>query len=49
MTCLLDRIRRRWTTSTAEATFAVLEHVLHGIARRRPRKQTPCREYDVAS
>ena len=33
----------------AEATFAVLEHVLHGIAADDLDKQTPCREYDVAS
>ena len=33
----------------AEATFAVLEHVLHGIADDDLDKQTPCREYDVAS
>lgn len=33
----------------AEATFAVLEHVLHGIGDADLDKQTPCREYDVAS
>ena len=33
----------------AEATFAVLQHVLHGDRRRRPAKQTPCREFDVAA
>jgi len=33
----------------AEATFAVLEHVLHGIAEQDLDKQTPCREFDVAS
>ncbi len=32
----------------AEATFAVLEHVLHGIADDDLSKQTPCREFDVA-
>lgn len=34
---------------SAEATFAVLEQVLHGIADDDLDKQTPCREYDVAS
>ena len=33
----------------AEATFAVLQHVLHGIAADDLEKQTPCREFDVAS
>ncbi|WP_099040935.1 TIGR03086 family metal-binding protein [Mycobacterium neglectum] len=33
----------------AEATFAVLEQVLHGIADDDLDKQTPCREFDVAS
>jgi uncharacterized protein (TIGR03086 family) len=33
----------------AEATFAVLQHVLHGIAGDDLAKQTPCREFDVAS
>ena len=32
----------------AEATFAVLGHVLHGIADDDLQKQTPCREFDVA-
>lgn len=32
----------------AEATFAVLEHVLHGVASDDLEKQTPCREFDVA-
>ncbi|HKP44090.1 TIGR03086 family metal-binding protein [Mycobacterium sp.] len=32
----------------AEATLAVLEHVLHGIAKDDESKQTPCREFDVA-
>jgi uncharacterized protein (TIGR03086 family) len=32
----------------AEATFAVLQHVLHGIAKDDESKQTPCREFDVA-
>ncbi|BBW99875.1 TIGR03086 family protein [Mycolicibacterium moriokaense] len=30
----------------AEATFAVLNHVLHGIADVDLEKQTPCREFD---
>ena len=34
---------------SAEATFAVLQHVLHGIAEDDWSKQTPCREFDVAS
>jgi uncharacterized protein (TIGR03086 family) len=34
---------------SAEATFAVLQHVLHGIAKDDESKQTPCREFDVAS
>jgi uncharacterized protein (TIGR03086 family) len=33
---------------SAEATFAVLQHVLHGIAKDDESKQTPCREFDVA-
>jgi uncharacterized protein (TIGR03086 family) len=32
----------------AEATFAVLEHVLHGIAADDLEKPTPCREFDIA-
>ncbi|HEX2283439.1 MAG TPA: TIGR03086 family metal-binding protein [Mycobacterium sp.] len=34
---------------SAEATFAVLQHVLHGIANDDLSKQTPCREFDVAA
>jgi uncharacterized protein (TIGR03086 family) len=34
---------------SAEATFAVLQHVLHGIAKDDESKQTPCREFDVAA
>jgi uncharacterized protein (TIGR03086 family) len=33
---------------SAEATFAVLQHVLHGIAKDDESKQTPCKEFDVA-
>jgi uncharacterized protein (TIGR03086 family) len=33
---------------SAEKTFAVLAHVLHGIAKDDESKQTPCREFDVA-
>jgi uncharacterized protein (TIGR03086 family) len=33
----------------AEATFAVLEQVLHGLGDDDLSKQTPCREFDVAS
>ena len=33
---------------SAEATLAVLQHVLHGIAKADEAKQTPCREFDVA-
>jgi uncharacterized protein (TIGR03086 family) len=33
---------------SAEKTFAVLEHVVHGIAKEDESKQTPCREFDVA-
>jgi uncharacterized protein (TIGR03086 family) len=33
---------------SAEKTFAVLEHVLHGIAKEDETKQTPCSEFDVA-
>lgn len=34
---------------SAEKSFAVLQHVLHGIAADDLHKQTPCREYDVAA
>ena len=34
---------------SAEATLAVLERVLHGIADDDWSKQTPCREFDVAA
>jgi hypothetical protein len=34
---------------SAEATLAVLVHVLHGIAKDDESKQTPCREFDVAA
>src|SRR6478735_8811846 len=34
---------------SAEETFAVLGHVLHGIADDDLKKQTPCREFDIAS
>lgn len=34
---------------SAEKSFAVLQHVLHGIAKVDESKQTPCREFDVAS
>ncbi|UUO02312.1 TIGR03086 family metal-binding protein [Mycolicibacterium novocastrense] len=34
---------------SAEKSFAVLQHVLHGIAADDLHKQTPCREFDVAS
>jgi uncharacterized protein (TIGR03086 family) len=33
---------------SAEESFAVLAHVLHGIAKDDESKQTPCREFDVA-
>jgi uncharacterized protein (TIGR03086 family) len=33
---------------SAEATLAVLQHVLHGIAKEDEAKPTPCREFDVA-
>jgi uncharacterized protein (TIGR03086 family) len=33
---------------SAEESLAVLEHVLHGIAKDDESKQTPCREFDVA-
>src|SRR5919201_3834166 len=33
---------------SAEESFAVLEHVVHGIAKDDESKQTPCREFDVA-
>ena len=33
---------------SAEKTFAVLEHVLHGLSEEDESKQTPCREFDVA-
>lgn len=34
---------------SAEKSFAVLAHVLHGIAADDLHKQTPCREFDVAA
>ena len=34
---------------SAEATLAVLVHVLHGIAKDDESEQTPCREFDVAA
>ena len=34
---------------SAEESLAVLENVLHGIAKDDESKQTPCREFDVAS
>jgi uncharacterized protein (TIGR03086 family) len=34
---------------SAEKAFAVLEHVLHGLAKEDESKQTPCREFDVAA
>ncbi|BBY45162.1 TIGR03086 family metal-binding protein [Mycolicibacterium celeriflavum] len=34
---------------SAEKSFAVLQHVLHGIAAGDMHKQTPCREFDVAA
>lgn len=34
---------------SAEKSFAVLQHVLHGIADDDLHKQTPCREFDVAA
>jgi uncharacterized protein (TIGR03086 family) len=34
---------------SAEETFAVLQHVLHTIAKDDETKQTPCREFDVAA
>jgi uncharacterized protein (TIGR03086 family) len=34
---------------SAEESLAVLEHVLHGIAKDDEGKQTPCREFDVAT
>ncbi|MGE2720082.1 TIGR03086 family metal-binding protein [Mycolicibacterium celeriflavum] len=34
---------------SAEKSFAVLQHVLHGIAADDLDKQTPCREFDVAA
>ena len=34
---------------SAEKTFAVLEHVLHSIAKDDETQQTPCREFDVAA
>jgi uncharacterized protein (TIGR03086 family) len=34
---------------SAERSFAVLQHVLHGIAAADLTKQTPCREFDVAA
>jgi uncharacterized protein (TIGR03086 family) len=33
---------------SAEKSFAVLQHVLHGIADEDLSKQTPCREFDIA-
>jgi uncharacterized protein (TIGR03086 family) len=33
----------------AEEAFAVLESVVHGIAKEDESKQTPCREFDVAA
>jgi uncharacterized protein (TIGR03086 family) len=33
---------------SAEKTFAVLQHVLHGIADDDLQKRTPCREFDIA-
>ncbi|HET6736152.1 TIGR03086 family metal-binding protein [Mycobacterium sp.] len=33
---------------SAEATFGVLQQVLHGIAKDDESKQTPCKEFDVA-
>lgn len=33
---------------SAEKTLAVLEYVIHGIAKDDESKQTPCREFDVA-
>ncbi|MCV7283559.1 TIGR03086 family protein [Mycolicibacterium flavescens] len=33
---------------SAEKSFAVLQHVLHGIAADDVHKQTPCREFDIA-
>jgi uncharacterized protein (TIGR03086 family) len=34
---------------SAEATLAVLQHVLHGIAEDDLARQTPCSEFDVAA
>ncbi|OBF89752.1 TIGR03086 family protein [Mycobacterium sp. 852002-51152_SCH6134967] len=34
---------------SAEKSFAVLQHVLHGVAADDLHKQTPCREFDVAA
>lgn len=34
---------------SAEKSWAVLQHVLHGISGDDLRKQTPCREFDVAA
>ena len=34
---------------SAERSFAVLQHVLHGIAADDLHKQTPCEEFDVAA
>ncbi|MGV0794724.1 TIGR03086 family metal-binding protein [Mycolicibacterium sp. XJ1819] len=34
---------------SAEKSLAVLQHVLHGVAADDLAKQTPCREFDVAS
>jgi uncharacterized protein (TIGR03086 family) len=33
---------------SAEESLAVLQHVLHGIAKEDESNQTPCREFDVA-
>lgn len=34
---------------SAERSFAVLQHVLHGLSADDLHKQTPCREFDVAA
>jgi uncharacterized protein (TIGR03086 family) len=34
---------------SAEESLAVLQHVLHGIAKDDESKQTPCRKFDVAA
>ncbi|OBF36554.1 TIGR03086 family protein [Mycobacterium sp. ACS1612] len=33
---------------SAEKAFAVLQHVLHGLAKEDESKQTPCREFNIA-